>query len=73
MKKKYEVTFKMINGEIGHLIEAKSLDRARKSIQDKFEQDLDSPVLALEDDLVLVKANVQYFMLKEYEEYPEED
>ncbi|MEW4284283.1 hypothetical protein [Priestia koreensis] len=73
MKKKYEVTFKMINGEIGHLIEAKSLDRARKSIQDKFEQDLDSPVLALEDDLVLVKENVQYFMLKEYEGYPEED
>ncbi|WP_315905753.1 hypothetical protein [Priestia koreensis] len=73
MKKKYEVTFKMINGEIGHLIEAKSLDRARKSIQDKFEQNLDSPVLALEDDLVLVKANVQYFMLKEYEGHPEED
>ncbi|MCM3002693.1 hypothetical protein [Priestia koreensis] len=73
MKKKYEVTFKMINGEIGHLIEAKSLDRARKSIQDKFEQDLDSPVLALTDDLVLVKANVQFFMLKEYEGYPEED
>lgn len=65
--KQYEVTFKMINGEIGHLIEETSLIRARNSIKNKFEDDLDSPVLALTDDLVIVKTNVQYFMVKEYE------
>lgn len=64
--KKYEVTFKMINGEIGHLIEESTLKRARNKIKNKFEE-IDSPVLALTDDLVLVKANVQYFVVKEYE------
>lgn len=67
MKKQYEVTFKMINGEVGHLIEESSLIRARNSIKNHFEDSLDSPVLALTDDLVIVKANVQYFMVKEYE------
>lgn len=63
----YEVTFHLINGEVGHLIEEKSLIRARNIIKNKFEDDLDSPVLALTDDLVLVKSNVQYFVVKEYE------
>ncbi|MDO3653541.1 hypothetical protein [Bacillus subtilis] len=67
MTKQYEVTFKMINGEVGHLIEEASLIRARNSIKNKFEDEGDSPVLALTDDLVLVKANVQYFVVKEYE------
>jgi len=67
MKKQYEVTFKMINGEVGHLIEETSLIRARNSIKNQFEDGVDSPVLALTDDLVLVKANVQYFVVKEYE------
>ncbi|MFL0574318.1 hypothetical protein ACH0BK_25355 [Priestia megaterium] len=65
MKKKYEVTFKMVNGEIGHLIEETSLIRARNSIKNKFEEELDSPVLALAEDLVIVKANVQYFTISE--------
>ncbi|WRP06896.1 hypothetical protein U9J35_01625 [Rossellomorea aquimaris] len=68
MKKKYEVTFHLINGEIGHIIEESSLIRARNKIKNQFEDGGDSPVLALTDDLVLVKANVQYFMVKEYEE-----
>jgi len=65
MKKKYEVTFKMVNGEIGHLIEETSLIRARNSIKNKFEEELDSPVLALAEDLVIVKTNVQYFTVSE--------
>ncbi|MBT2257071.1 hypothetical protein [Priestia megaterium] len=65
MKKKYEVTFKMVNGEIGHLIEETSLIRARNSIENKFEDGEDSPVLELADDLVIVKANVQYFTVSE--------
>ncbi|MCY8233686.1 hypothetical protein [Priestia endophytica] len=68
MKKQYEVTFKMVNGEVGHLIEETSLIRARNSIKDHFEDGGDSPVLALTDDLVIVKANVQYFLVKEYSE-----
>ena len=68
MSKQYEVTFKMVNGEVGHLIEETSLIRARNSIKNQFEDDGDSPVLALTDDLVLVKANVQYFIVKEYEQ-----
>lgn len=67
MKKQYEVTFHLINGEVGHLIEETNLIRARNSIKNKFEDAGDSPVLALTDDLVLVKANVQYFVVKEYE------
>jgi len=66
MKKKYEITFKMVNGEIGHLIEETSLIRARNSMKNKFEEELDSPVLALAEDLVIVKANVQYFTVEEY-------
>lgn len=66
MKKKYEVTFKMVNGEIGHLIEETSLIRARNAIKNKFEEELDSPVLALAEDLVIVKTNVQYFVVEEY-------
>ncbi|WP_393959104.1 hypothetical protein [Priestia megaterium] len=66
MKKKYEVTFKMVNGEIGHLIEETSLLRARNAIKDYFEDGGDSPVLALAEDLVIVKANVQYFTVEEY-------
>lgn len=66
MKNQYEVTFKLINGEIGHLIEETSLKRARNKIKNQFEDD-NSPVLALTDDLVLVKVNVQYFVVKEYE------
>ncbi|MED3821395.1 hypothetical protein ABE112_29025 [Priestia aryabhattai] len=65
MKKKYEVTFKMVNGEIGHSIEEKSLIRARNAIKNKFEEEIDSPVLALAEDLVIVKANVQYFTVEE--------
>ncbi|MFF2755607.1 hypothetical protein ACFVR1_17985 [Psychrobacillus sp. NPDC058041] len=65
MKKQYEVTFYLINGEIGHLIEETSLIRARNSIKNQFEDGENS--LALTDDLVLVKANVQYFIVKEYE------
>lgn len=65
--KKYEVTFYLLNGEIGHIIEETSLIRARNSIKSQFEDDGDSPVLALTDDLVLVKANVQYFVVREYE------
>ncbi|MEI2440541.1 hypothetical protein [Priestia megaterium] len=67
MKKKYEITFKMVNGEIGHLIEETSLIRARNSMKNKFEEELDSPVLALAEDLVIVKANVQYFVVEEYQ------
>ncbi|RDW16886.1 hypothetical protein [Oceanobacillus chungangensis] len=67
MKKQYEVTFTMINGEVGHLIEETNLTRARNSIKNQFEDNIDSPVLVLTDDLVLVKANVQYFVVKEYE------
>ncbi|MED3656474.1 hypothetical protein P4489_19590 [Heyndrickxia sporothermodurans] len=65
--KQFEVTFKLINGEIGHLIEETTLIRARNKIKNQFDNDVDSPVLVLTDDLVLVKANVQYFMVKEYE------
>ncbi|PVE62911.1 hypothetical protein [Priestia megaterium] len=65
MKKKYEVTFKMVNGEIGHLIEETSLIRAKNSIKNKFEDGEDSPVIELADDLVIVKANVQYFTVSE--------
>lgn len=64
---KYEVTFYLVNGEVGHIIEESSQIRARNKIKNKFEDGGDSPVLALTDDLVLVKANVQYFMVKEYE------
>lgn len=39
---------------------------ARNSIKNHFEDSRDSPVLALTDDLFLVKANVQYFVVKEY-------
>ncbi|WP_111291923.1 hypothetical protein [Bacillus safensis] len=67
MSKQYEITYKMFNGEVGHIIEETSLIRARNSIKNKFEDDGDSPVLSLTDDLVLVKSNVQYFMVKEYE------
>ncbi|WP_338779556.1 hypothetical protein [Metabacillus sp. FJAT-52054] len=67
MKKQYEVTFHLINGEIGHLIEESSLVRAKNKIKNQFEDIGESPVLSLTDDLVLVKANVQYFMVKEYE------
>lgn len=67
MSKQYEVTFKMINGEVGHIIEETSLIRARNTIKNQFEDGGDSPVLALTDDLVLVKTNVQYFIVKEYE------
>ncbi|MBA9029168.1 MULTISPECIES: hypothetical protein [Bacillaceae] len=66
MKKQYEVTFHLINGEIGHLVEETSLIRARNKINNHFEDD-NSPVLAITDDLVIVKANVQYFVVKEYE------
>jgi hypothetical protein len=48
-------------------IEETSLIRARNFIKTKFDDELDSPVLALTEDLVLVKANVQYFIVKEYE------
>ncbi|WP_374187390.1 hypothetical protein ACEPPU_23160 [Priestia aryabhattai] len=64
MKKKYEVTFRLINGEVAHLIEETSLIRARNSIKNHFE-DTDSPVLSLADDLVLIKSNVQYFTVAE--------
>lgn len=67
MMRKYEVTFYLVNGEVGHIIEESSQIRARNKIKNKFEDGGDSPVLALTDDLVLVKANVQYFMVKEYE------
>jgi hypothetical protein len=67
VKKKYEVTFHMINGEIGHLIEETNLVRAKNSIKNHFEDNGESPVLSLTDDLVIVKANVQYFLVKEYE------
>jgi hypothetical protein len=67
MKKQYEVTFYLVNGEIGHLIEETSLIRARDFIKNQFEAEGDSPVLALTEDLVLVKSNVQYFVVKEYE------
>ncbi|MGG0329830.1 hypothetical protein ABEY49_13105 [Priestia megaterium] len=65
MKKKYEVTFRLINGEVAHLIEETSLIRARNSIKNHFEDDGESPVLALAEDLVIVKANVQYFTVSE--------
>ena len=65
MKKKYEVTFRLINGEVAHLIEETSLIRARNSIKNHFEDDGESPVLALAEDLVIVKANVQYFTISE--------
>lgn len=65
MKIKYEITFYLINGEIGHIVETSSLIRARNKIKNYFEDE--SNVIALTDDLVLVKANVQYFMVKEYE------
>jgi len=67
LKQQYEVTFHLINGEVGHLIEESSLIRARNKIKYYFEDEGESPVLALTDDLVLVKANVQYFIVKEYE------
>ncbi|MCY7861588.1 hypothetical protein [Bacillus haynesii] len=67
MNKKYEVTFYLVNGEVGHIMEESSLIRARNSIKNKFEDDGDSPVLTLTDDLVFVKSNVQYFVVKEYE------
>ena len=66
MMNKYEVTFKMVNGEIGHLVEASSLIRARKEIEEKFVEDIDNPLIALADDLAIVKANVQYFHVSEY-------
>ena len=66
MKNKYEVTFKMVNGEIGHLVEASSLARARVDLENKFREELSNPVLTLADDLVLIKANVQYFVVSEY-------
>jgi len=66
MKNKYEVTFKMVNGEIGHLVEASSLIRARKEIEEKFVEDIDNPLIVLADDLAIVKANVQYFHVSEY-------
>lgn len=65
MKKKYEVTFRLINGEVAHLIEETSLIRARNSIKNQFEDDGESPVLALADDLVIIKSNVQYFTVAE--------
>ncbi|MBG9589819.1 hypothetical protein [Cytobacillus firmus] len=67
MKNKYEVTFHLINGEIGHLIEETNLVRAKNLIKNHFEDNGESPVLSLTDDLVIVKANVQYFLVKEYE------
>jgi len=66
MKNNYEVTFKMVNGEIGHLVEASSLIRARKEIEEKFVEDIDNPLIVLADDLAIVKANVQYFHVSEY-------
>lgn len=65
--KGYEITFYLINGQIGHFIEETSLIRAKNAIKNQFE-DGGSPVLELSEDLVLVKANVQYFIVKEYEE-----
>ncbi|PGK51832.1 hypothetical protein CN918_28995 [Priestia megaterium] len=65
MKNKYEVTFTMVNGEIGHLVEAPSLIRARKEIEEKFVEDIDNPLILLADDLAIVKANVQYFVVTE--------
>lgn len=67
MKQKYEVTFHLVNGEIGHIIEAKSLVRARDKIKNHFEEEINTPVIALTDDLVLVKQNIQYYTVKEYE------
>lgn len=65
MNKKYEVNFHLINGEIGHIIEETKILRARNKIKNKFDDE--SLVLALTDDLVVVKANVQYYTVKEYE------
>ncbi|WP_085507152.1 hypothetical protein [Thalassobacillus devorans] len=59
MKKQYEVTFNLVNGEIRHIIEETSLMRARNSIKNYFEDIGDSPVLEVTDNLVLIKANVQ--------------
>jgi hypothetical protein len=61
----YEVTFNLIRGEVGHIIEESSLIRARNKIKNRFEDE--SNVIALTDDLVLVKENIQYFIVKEYE------
>lgn len=66
MKKQYEVTFYLVNGEIGHIVEETNLIRAKNKIKNHFEDGVESPVLELTDDLVLVKANVQYFVVKEY-------
>ncbi|ADE70720.1 hypothetical protein ABET11_06020 [Priestia megaterium] len=63
--KKYEVTFHLINGEISHLVEAKSLIRAKNYIQYRFEDK--SKILDLANDLVIVKRNVQYFTVVEKE------
>ena len=35
--KKFEVTFHLINGEISHIVETKSLIRAKNYIQYRFE------------------------------------
>jgi hypothetical protein len=63
--KKYEVTFHLINGEISHLVEDKSLIRAKNYIQYRFEDK--SKILDLANDLVIVKRNVQYFTVVEKE------
>ncbi|KAB2331248.1 hypothetical protein [Bacillus mesophilum] len=70
-KKQYEVTFILNNGEIGHLIEASSLVRARDKIKKHFVDDLNSPVIAITDDLVIIKQNIQYFKVKEYDFFEE--
>ncbi|AKP78719.1 MULTISPECIES: hypothetical protein [Priestia] len=63
--KKFEVTFHLINGEISHIVETKSLIRAKNYIQYRFEDK--SKVLDLANDLVLVKSSVQYFTVAEKE------
>ncbi|NMD72432.1 hypothetical protein HHO41_19360 [Bacillus sp. DNRA2] len=65
--KQYKVTFYLINGEIGHLLEESSLIRARNKIKNLFEDGGESPLLALSENLVLVKSNVQYFTVMENE------
>ncbi|QVY62642.1 hypothetical protein [Cytobacillus gottheilii] len=70
-KKQYEVTFILNNGEIGHLIEASSLVRARDKIMKHFVDDLSSPVIAISDDLVIIKQNIQYFKVHEYDFFEE--
>lgn len=63
--KKFEVTFHLINGEISHIVETKSLIRAKNYIRYRFEDK--SKVLDLANDLVLVKSSVQYFTVAEKE------